>query len=115
MLQFVPGDFELSFRALVLKAIQPHVFHKNVEAVNKSASGRIPVFSLSCSGGGNTWLLKLLHKVNAQGKRMHVTEVIAFKWDGRTPGQFRQKGLNFRVASSAPEIEDMAENRENNH
>jgi hypothetical protein len=54
MLQFIPGNLELSFRALVLKAIKPHVFHQNVQAVNKSPSGRIPVFSLGCGGGGNT-------------------------------------------------------------
>jgi hypothetical protein len=44
--------------------------------VNERASGRIPVFPFSCGGSGNMQLLKLRHKVNAQGKGMHVTEVI---------------------------------------
>jgi hypothetical protein len=76
MLQFVPGNFELSLRALVLKAIEAHVFHQNVQAVNKCASGGIPVLAPGCGGSRNTWLLRLRCKVNAQGKRMHVTEVI---------------------------------------
>jgi hypothetical protein len=59
VLQFIPGDFELSFRALVLKAIKPHVFHQNVQAVNKGARGCVPVFSFSCGGSRNTRLLKL--------------------------------------------------------
>ena len=47
--------------------------------MNEGASGRVPVFSLGCGGGGNTSLLKLRYKVNAQGKGMHVTEVIILK------------------------------------
>jgi hypothetical protein len=54
MLQFVPGNLELSLRAFVLKAIQAHIFHQDIQAMNKGASGGIPIFSSGCSGGGNT-------------------------------------------------------------
>ena len=90
MLQFVPGDLELPFRALVLKAVKPHVFDQDVQAVNKSASGRIPVFAPGCGGSRNTSLLRLRCKVNAQGKWMHVTEVIGLSLEigtTRVPGR----------------------------
>jgi hypothetical protein len=54
MLQFIPCNFELPFRALVLKSVQAYVFHENVQAVNESARGRVPVFSLRCGGSRNT-------------------------------------------------------------
>jgi hypothetical protein len=79
VLKLIPRDFKLAFGALVLKTIKPNVLHQDVQAVNKSASRRIPIFSLGCGGGGNTRLLKLRSKVNAQDKGMHVTEVIVLK------------------------------------
>jgi hypothetical protein len=54
VLQFIPRDFKLAFGALVLKTIKTHILHQDVQTVNKSASGRIPIFSLGCGGGGNT-------------------------------------------------------------
>jgi len=59
-----------------LETIKAHVFHQDVQAMYKRASGRVPVLAPGCGGSRNTWLLRLRCKVNAQGKAMHVTEVI---------------------------------------
>ena len=59
VLQLVPRNFELPLRALMLKTVKPHVLHQDVEAMNKGASRRVPVFSLGCGGGRNTSLLKV--------------------------------------------------------
>jgi len=67
MLQLIPGNLELPFRTLVLKAIQPNVLHENVQAVNKRASRRIPIISLSCGRGENMLSLRFRHKVRLSG------------------------------------------------
>lgn len=81
MLELVPGDFKLSFRALMLKTVEPYVFDQYVQAVNKSTSGGVSIFPFGCGGSGNMLLLKLRYKVNSEGKWMHVTEVIVLTWD----------------------------------
>ncbi len=34
-MKFLPGDFELAFRSLVVESVQTNVLHENVQAVNK--------------------------------------------------------------------------------
>jgi hypothetical protein len=42
LLQFVPGDFELGFRAFVIEAVEPNVFNQNIETVYEGAGRRAP-------------------------------------------------------------------------
>jgi hypothetical protein len=58
LLQFIPCDFKLAFGALVSETIQPHVLHKDVQAVNKGPSGRDSAISI-CVCRENTRLLKI--------------------------------------------------------
>jgi hypothetical protein len=59
LLQFFPGDFELTFGALMVKAIKAHILHQDIQAVNESPSRCSPVISLGCGGSVNTQLLRL--------------------------------------------------------
>jgi len=49
----------LPFGTLVIKTIQAHVFHQDIQTVNKRPSGRRPVITLGCGGSINTRLLRL--------------------------------------------------------
>src|SRR5882724_13393141 len=91
LLQFVPRDFELSLSTLVPEAIQAHVLHQDVEAVDEGASGGSQTRSI-CVCRENTWLLEfgLPRKRNAEPKSSHVTEVIDVNRSMREPGNAKK-------------------------
>ena len=72
VLQFGPRDLEVTLGALVVKSVQTHVLHQNIQAVHKRAGRSIPVARRGAAflvGGENTPLLTLPShgKRNAKG------------------------------------------------
>lgn len=53
LLQLVPSRLELTFRALVIRTVQPGVLDQNIEAVQERPGGRVPA-GISLSRGDDS-------------------------------------------------------------
>jgi len=91
-LQFIPGDFELRFCALVLIAVHPRILDQDVQAMDKSARRCRPI-GMKCTCVRDKALLELhsaSKRLNPAGKCLHITEVT--KLDGALVAQGCTKG-----------------------